>query len=473
MLFALAAGAFAFSEIMYDWPGADAGHEWVELVNCSGAIVEIIDEFRFFDGASHLINKPLKGSPSIPPGGVFILAADAKTATSTFFLDHPGFAGTVFDTAMSLNNTNDTPQLRAEAGTVPASVAYQSSWGGQGDGKTIEKGDPCDGNPQTGWHESSVVGGTPGSAYALSLLTATPTPTLLSPSPSSPPLVPMPSLHTTPISTPAASFPSTPAPTPFPSVPPVPSPVLAPSVAIPPSPTPSFLAPLPSPPTRPVFINEILPSPEGPDTQAEFIELLNPNDVPFDISRWYIDDGDRGSAPYQMPQGTSVGPKSALTLSSAVTHLALNNGGDSVRLLDPARSVVESITYGKAEEGSAYARLPDGAWRWTTMPTPGSANVFPQALSPQSTVSKNASPKTSAVTLGTFHVSTSSPVSGASSAEIDLTRTQAKDPLSARIGSLLGSSVSPDASSNARSLVLAASASISLSLILVFVRRFF
>lgn len=463
MLFALAIGTFAFSEILYDWPGADTNHEWVELVNCSSAAVEITGDFRFFDGAGHLIADSVRGNRAIRPGGVFILGADAKTATSTFFADHPDFAGNVFDTVMALGNGGDTLEFRGESGIVLASVSYQTGWGGQGSGKSIEKENPCDGNPNGGWRESSVMGGTPGSA----LLTAvtipaptpapSPTPAVASPSPT-PQQVPVPTSTPTVQPPPAPPAPTSPMPQPTPSPIPSFSPTFVPSQSAEPSPSrsPSPIAPLPL--TAPL-INEFLPSPAGADAQNEYIELLNPSDAPLDISGWFLDDAEGGSSPYQIPSGTILAPRGILVFPGTATHVALNNDGDSVRLLQPGKIVSQSVAYGKAEEGYVYARGENGAWQWSSLPTPGSANVFaqkPPEVKTEKNVSlgKTTSPPSPYPSVKSFSGS-------APDGELDLTDMPARESFFARVGS-----------AEVRSLVLAASVAVSLSLLLIFIRRF-
>ncbi|MDP3794899.1 MAG: lamin tail domain-containing protein [bacterium] len=464
MFLGLVTLTFAFSEIMYDRPGNDTNHEWVELVNCSSETILVTDAFRFFDGSPHLVNEPTVGTRAIEPGAVFILAADAKTAAATFFSDYPGFAGTVFDTVMSLANTSDTLELRGDGGGVLAAVTYESSWGGAGTGKTLEKEHPCHGNPSGGWRESAADSGTPGMLAAQS--TPTPTPTPAAPTPT-----PLPSSSATSAPTPLLSPAASATPTPSPAV------TAAAQSTPQPSPSPSasgaqLWASLPvtitaaSPAAVPPLLNEFLPSPQGPDAEAEYIELYNPTALPIDLSNWYLDDGDGGSAPYVLAQGTVIAPGTYLVFAAATTRIALNNDGDAVRLLDPAKTVREAVTYGRAGERLSYAKDETGKWQWTTVPTPGSKNALSPEAAAKRTAPGDMAPASKHSTSTEKKETGDRLMTDASGAAVlDLTAIPA-----AGDGALFANL---SASANTRSATLALSIAVASGLLIVFGRRFF
>ncbi|MEK9185558.1 MAG: lamin tail domain-containing protein, partial [Patescibacteria group bacterium] len=170
-----AAGEVLISEIMYDLSGSDADREWIEIYNSGSGPVTIIEgsgdnSWRFNDGSNHILTL-IQGSLVISPGGVAVFVS-----TSTAFLaDHPGFSGTLIDTTMSLNNTSDTLKLSADKGaTFFGEVTYQNTWGGNGDGKSLEKIDLNGNNEQSNWRASTADGGTPGSVSGSSTSTSTP-----------------------------------------------------------------------------------------------------------------------------------------------------------------------------------------------------------------------------------------------------------------------------------------------------------
>ena len=173
------AGNLVINEIMYDLEGSDTSsgksREWVEIYNNSGHEIILTGGnggWRFSDGSNHLLNEPAaQGSMAISAGGYAILAGDA----ATFLIDHPGFGGTVIDTVMSLKNTSATLKISAPDGTIIDEVTYNSSWGANGNGKTLERKSASGGsNDAANWSFSSVDGGTPGAVNNWFTVTTTP-----------------------------------------------------------------------------------------------------------------------------------------------------------------------------------------------------------------------------------------------------------------------------------------------------------
>ena len=169
------AGDLVINEIMYDLEGSDTSsgksREWVEIYNNSGHTITLTGGnggWRFNDGSNHLLNEPAaQGSMTISAGGYAILAGDA----AIFLIDHPGFSGTVIDTVMSLKNTSAILKISSPDGTLIDEVTYNSSWGANGNGKTLERKSAAGGsNDPNNWGVSSVNGGTPDAANNWELL---------------------------------------------------------------------------------------------------------------------------------------------------------------------------------------------------------------------------------------------------------------------------------------------------------------
>ena len=157
ILFPLTAHAnIIFSEIMYDPAGTDSGHEWVELYNNGAEPVTINSDWRFSDGSNHTLN--LTQGTSTIEVGQFAIIADNPTL---FLTDHPDYSGNLFDSTIALANSGATMSLRNATDTVET-VTFTSSWGGSGNGKTLEKKDVAAGDEVTNWQESYIIGGTPG-----------------------------------------------------------------------------------------------------------------------------------------------------------------------------------------------------------------------------------------------------------------------------------------------------------------------
>jgi endonuclease YncB( thermonuclease family)/phage baseplate assembly protein gpV len=112
-----------------------------------------------------------------------------------------------------------------------------------------------------------------------------------------------------------------------------------------------------------VRIRAFLPDPEGADDDAEWIELENSSGQSITLCGWSVDDEEGGSRPYAL--GTSSIPAGGtLRIGRADSGLALNNDGDTVRLIKPDGSI-QAVTYAKAPSGATYVRGTEGAFSWS------------------------------------------------------------------------------------------------------------
>lgn len=125
----------------------------------------------------------------------------------------------------------------------------------------------------------------------------------------------------------------------------------------------------------PISSGAILPSYIDSEAAAleheEWVELRNTSDSIIDLTGWLLDDTlEGGSTAHRFPFGTILAPRSLMVVPTESFHLALNNGGDTVNLLNPKGELVASLPYGKVKKGmSAIAGC------LTTVPTPGAPNV--------------------------------------------------------------------------------------------------
>lgn len=103
-----------------------------------------------------------------------------------------------------------------------------------------------------------------------------------------------------------------------------------------------------------VIIKEFLPNPVGPDTAGEYITLKNIGESKVVLSGWRL--VDLSSKEFSL-SGYSIKPGAELTLFSQATKLRLNNGGETVFLLDQFGKVVdELVLIGIAKEGVPVIR---------------------------------------------------------------------------------------------------------------------
>jgi hypothetical protein len=150
----------------------------------------------------------------------------------------------------------------------------------------------------------------------------------------------------------------------------------------------SSLFPTPAPTWVPgrVVINEVLPRPHydweeagGVTTDDEYIELYNRGPGTVNLQGWTLNDyvvG--GSKAYTLPSITlEAGEYIALFRSR--TNIALNDGGDQVRLSAPDGRPIDKVRYlGPSAVNLSYGRLPDGddVLVYGLWPTPGEGNVL-------------------------------------------------------------------------------------------------
>jgi hypothetical protein len=134
-----------------------------------------------------------------------------------------------------------------------------------------------------------------------------------------------------------------------------------------------------------VRLNEILPVPGGTDWDKdgtadeldEWIELYNEGTAPVDLSGWVLDDAEDGSDPYQIPANMVLEPGAFLVLYRQKTGLILDDGGDTVRLLDPSGLVVDTVTFGEVGADASYNRSESGSWYVGPLPSPSAPNASP------------------------------------------------------------------------------------------------
>lgn len=125
------------------------------------------------------------------------------------------------------------------------------------------------------------------------------------------------------------------------------------------------------------FLNEIMPNPVG-DDENEYLELYNASDEEVDLKNWVLKDltGDRIIGPEASPSSTLISAKGFLVIYRKDGSVSLNNGGDTIQLLNPNDEIVDEVSYPEIDEGWVYQRYPDGnsSWSESNEPTAGAAN---------------------------------------------------------------------------------------------------
>ncbi len=124
-----------------------------------------------------------------------------------------------------------------------------------------------------------------------------------------------------------------------------------------------------------IFVSELLPDPEGTDTDNEWIELQNPTSDPWTITNWTLEM--EGSTKRVIPELT-LEPQSVVLVPTGAVGLSLTNAGGTVILRDAAARECDRVTYPGLPTGIAYGRgADDGQWKSQCYVTPGMQNQSP------------------------------------------------------------------------------------------------
>ncbi len=205
-----------------------------------------------------------------------------------------------------------------------------------------------------------------------------------------------------------------------PNIAPTPTLTLAPTATPTPSRTPTPTATMTAVIYDPdaIQLNEVLPAPgvidwDGSgtaDAEDEWIELYNSSAAVVDLAGWRLDDiAEGGARPYVFPAEVRLSPGAFLVLYRSTTGVALNNDGDTARLLGPDGAEIDAFTYAGSNADGSYSRVIDGAGAWTAAypPSPGRANV-PATPSPTATITPTAT-RTATPTITPTATSTATP----------------------------------------------------------------
>ncbi|HRY60018.1 MAG TPA: lamin tail domain-containing protein [Patescibacteria group bacterium] len=143
-----------------------------------------------------------------------------------------------------------------------------------------------------------------------------------------------------------------------------------------------------------VIINEFLPAPGNTtdwdgdgtaDSNDEWIELINLDDIQIDLGGWVLDDIESGgSTSYTIPVGTKIDPDGFKVFYKKDTGITLNNTGDDVTLKNPNGVIVDQVTFTNAATDKSFSlssNSSDGSWVTNYTPSPGRLNT-PPANSP-------------------------------------------------------------------------------------------
>lgn len=124
----------AITEIMYDPPGVDSGHEWIEVYNESTSSIPL-STWKIYEGDVNHNIIAASGGSMLVPGTYAVIASNA----TKFRVDYPNYNGILFHSAFALDNGGATLTLRDKTLIDIDTVSYDSSWGGLGDGNSLQR----------------------------------------------------------------------------------------------------------------------------------------------------------------------------------------------------------------------------------------------------------------------------------------------------------------------------------------------
>jgi hypothetical protein len=120
------------SEIMYDPAGTDTKREWIEVFNSGTTNVDLATYFFLENGVYH---KLVAQASSVLVPGAFAIIADSVPEV---LVDHPGFAGLIFDSAFSLGNVGESLVIANALKETVNSFTYAADMGASGDGNSLQ-----------------------------------------------------------------------------------------------------------------------------------------------------------------------------------------------------------------------------------------------------------------------------------------------------------------------------------------------
>lgn len=346
------------------YPASD--HEWIEVQNVSETDVDLTGWKFWEDNVNHGIGA-FQGTLILPAGDTAIIADRADF----FIADHPEYTGTVLDSSWStLTLIGEPIGLRDPSGLL--SEFPEQLWMSEQPAVAFPPPEP----------ESTPLAEEPPTTEEPIPVEPAPTSTIeLPPDSTTEPITPTEPVETTePELTPEPTATSTlevelPQVIEQDVVPTVETSSSTPETVEQTSTTTTEESPPPSPSV--LLLSEALPA---PIEEQEWVEISNPTSEAIALNGLKLQDNAGNIATLTgtvLAHGHLV-----ITLTSA----RLNNGGDTIRLVDDHGFVIDEVNYGDdqlpaPEKGTVIARDADG-WHISTTPTPGYANVLTPHVTP-------------------------------------------------------------------------------------------
>jgi hypothetical protein len=112
----------------------------------------------------------------------------------------------------------------------------------------------------------------------------------------------------------------------------------------------------PPPPTVRVRIASLLPNAPGDEQRTEEVTLRNDGTQAVSLSGWTLRDRSGGS--WSLSALGTLAPGAQRTIRRNGQAMSLNNGGDTITLIDASGTAVQSVTYPQTAEGERVVVSP-------------------------------------------------------------------------------------------------------------------
>lgn len=121
-----------------------------------------------------------------------------------------------------------------------------------------------------------------------------------------------------------------------------------------------------------IFFNEILPNPQGTDKNNEWIELFNGSEEIVDMDGWTIENK---SGKIFIIVKTTIKPGGLGLIEIKNSSFSIKNSNEVLRLFDPNKEAVCGVSFlESAKSGVSYNLGTDNQWKWSRFLTPGAEN---------------------------------------------------------------------------------------------------
>jgi hypothetical protein len=134
----LVSAKIIINEIMYDPEGTDTGREWIEVFNSGESDIDLTAYKLLESNVNHKITNYNETPTAILKAGQFAIIADNS---EKFLIDFPGFAGLLFDSAFSLNNTGEVLVMIDPIGNIDNNFEYSADLGAGNNSNSLQRAD--------------------------------------------------------------------------------------------------------------------------------------------------------------------------------------------------------------------------------------------------------------------------------------------------------------------------------------------